>query len=109
MAAKRYDLTFRRVIDAFAANDLLDERPSVLLDIVPKIGLRRVRSDHHDMCDPRQGVADFAEELVLSSNRTAVLAGVGFMLFDSLGLHVFGVEQQHPGSMMVDVYDGAEK
>ncbi len=102
-ASNRQELAFGRSIDGFPADDLLGERPSVLLDIVPKVGLRSVRADHQDIGHAPQCVADLAEELVFGSNRAAVLMGVVLMGLDSLGLHVFGVEPQHFGFVMINM------
>jgi hypothetical protein len=102
-ASEGQQLAFGRMVNGFPADDLRGESASVLLDVVPEIGLRCMRSDHEDVGHAGQRFAELGEEFVFRPNGTAVLARVVIVTFDPLCLRMFGVEPEHFGVMMVDV------
>ena len=66
-----------------------------------------MRPDHQDIGDSAQRVAHVGEEFVFGPNLAAVLTSEVLMRLDALGLHVFGVDPEHLGFVMVNMDHGA--
>ena len=74
-----------------------------------KAGQRHVRTSHHDLANTSQLVANLAEEFVLGTHAAAMLSGVVVVRLHLANLHLFGVELQNFGVVVVDPDHGVEQ
>ena len=97
------------MVGGLVADDAPRRLGAVLLDVVPEVGLRGVRTTTSTSWMPASASQTMAEELVLGAHGAAMLARVVGVRLDALRLHVLGVELQHLGGLVVDVDDGVEE
>ena len=75
-ARERHELAVCWVVHRLPPDNPGTKCGAVLLDIVSKIGLRRMRAGHKHFGDARERVADLAEEFMLSAHAAIMLACV---------------------------------
>src|SRR6185436_18718515 len=72
-ARERHELAVCWVVHRLPPDNPGTKCGAVLLDIVSKIGLRRMRAGHKHFGDARERVADLAEEFMLSAHAAIML------------------------------------
>jgi hypothetical protein len=105
---QRHQLTFRRMIDGFPADDARRDMGSMLVHVVAEIRLRFMRAGYQYFLDIGQRVAHLAEKLMLRAYLAAMLAGVVMVGLDLLNLHSARVIVQYLRVLMIDPHYGVQ-
>lgn len=101
LASGRHELVLAWMVHHFITNNVGGGMWPVLVGVVTKVGDRCVRAGYQHLGNAVERIANFAEELMLSSYGAAMLSGVVVVASDFLRPHVLGVELQYLRGLVI--------